>query len=59
MTELRYLCLDAGLKVPRGPKDRTAANLHRKYRKSIAKYRNTVSLYGKYRIEISMSGMLA
>ena len=42
------------MKVPRAPKDKTAASLHRKYRK-IAKYRNSGSLHRKYRIEISMS----
>ena len=32
-TELRYMCLDVGLKVPRATKYRTAVDLHRKYGK--------------------------
>ena len=31
--ELRDVCLDAGMKVPRAPKYSTAASLHRNYRK--------------------------
>ena len=42
--ELRYLWLDAGLKGPGVPNHRKAGKLHRKYRKRIVKYRNTVGL---------------
>ena len=45
--ELKYLWLGVGLNGPRAPKYRKAARLHRKYRKSIATYRNTAGLHKK------------